>query len=247
MGKRQLFVLVGLVVAFAAAFALRGEGDSAPVVSVAPAENGEAEAAPEEPGSYLAFREASGTDLTTEMFRRAKEQAAAIPASTGTWTDLGPTNIGGRITDLVVDASNANTIYVAAAGGGVWKSTDAGMTYTTAWPDQNVQAIGALARASNGTLWAGTGEANPPGGGLTYFGDGIYSSTDGGATWQRRGLTDSGSFGRIAIDPTNPNRLFAAAAGTVSTSVSQRGIYRSTDGGATWQQEIGRASCRERV
>jgi hypothetical protein len=112
------------------------------------------------------------------------------------------------------------------------------MTYAPAWPPQNVQAIGALARGSNGTLWAGTGEANPPGGGLTYFGDGIYSSTDGGQTWEKRGLADSGSFGRIAVDPTDPDTIFAAAAGTVSTSVSQRGIYRSTDGGDTWVQVL---------
>jgi photosystem II stability/assembly factor-like uncharacterized protein len=172
------------------------------------------------------------------MFRRAKAQDAAIAASGGTWTDLGPTNIGGRITDLVVDPDHSNTIYVAAAGGGVWKSSDGGSTFTTAWPDDNTQAIGALARGSDGTLWAGTGEANPPGGGLTYFGDGIYSSTDGGQTWQNRGLTDSGAFGRIAVDPSDPNVIFAAAAGTVSTSVSQRGIYRSTDGGATWVQVL---------
>jgi len=201
-------------------------------------EAGETEAGPEDPAVYLALRESSGKELTTQMFRRAKEQAAALSASEGTWTELGPTNIGGRITDLVVDTSQPDTIYVAAAGGGIWKSTDKGMTYAPAWPPQDVQAIGALARGSNGTLWAGTGEANPPGGGLTYFGDGLYSSTDGGQTWVKRGLADSGSFGRIAVDPANPNRIFAAAAGTVSTSVSQRGIYRSTDGGDTWQQVL---------
>jgi photosystem II stability/assembly factor-like uncharacterized protein len=193
----------------------------------------------EDPGGWwLAQREAAGGQLTTLMFRRAKAQAGALTSSQGTWTDVGPTNIGGRITDLVVDPSGPNTIYVAAAGGGIWKSTDEGSTFTTAWPDSNAQAIGALARGSDGRLWAGTGEANPPGGGLTYFGDGIYSSDDGGKTWQNRGLTDSGSFGRIVVDPTNPNRIFAAAAGTVSTSVSQRGIYRSTDGGQSWQQVL---------
>jgi photosystem II stability/assembly factor-like uncharacterized protein len=198
----------------------------------------EVEGSPAEPAIYMAAREASGQELTTKMFKRAKEQAAAVSSSDGTWTDLGPTNIGGRITDLVVDTSQPNTIYVAAAGGGIWKSTDAGATFTTAWPDDYQQAIGALARGSDGTLWVGTGEANPPGGGLTYFGDGIYSSDDGGQTWQNRGLTDSGSFGRIVVDPTNANVVYAAAAGTVSTSVSQRGIYKSTDHGATWDRVL---------
>ena len=99
-----------------------------------------------------------------------------------------------------------NTIYVAAAGGGVWKSTDAGLTYTTAWPDDYPQAIGSLARGSDGTLWAGTGEANASGGGITYVGDGVYKSTDGGATWQNIGLANAGMIGRIAVDPTNPQR-----------------------------------------
>jgi len=203
----------------------------------APAPAAEVEGSPEAPAVYMAAREASGMQLTTKMFRRARAQAAAIDSSRGTWTDVGPTNVGGRITDLVVDSA-PDTIYVAAAGGGIWKSTDKGMTYVTAWPDDYVQAIGAMARGSDGTLWVGTGEANPPGGGLTYFGDGIYSSSDGGQTWDNRGLTDSGSFGRIMVDPTNPNILWAAAAGTVSTSVSQRGVYKSTDHGATWKQVL---------
>src|SRR4051794_39864052 len=93
-------------------------------------EEGEEDELFEDPGSYwLAQREASGMALTTAMFRRAREQVAAMTASEGTWKDLGPTNIGGRITDLVVDPSSPTTIYVAAAGGGIWKSTDEGMTF----------------------------------------------------------------------------------------------------------------------
>src|SRR6478609_2995085 len=76
--------------------------------------------------------------------------------------------------------------------------------------------------------------ANPPGGGLTYFGDGIYKSTDNGVTWQHMGLPDSAAFGRIAVDPTNSNRVFVAAAGHIARSVSQRGVYRTEDAGKTW-------------
>jgi hypothetical protein len=222
---------IGFAVVVAAAVAMLAKSDAPGRASarVAVAES------PEEPALYMALKESSGKELTTRMFRRAQLQAEAMPVSTGTWTDLGPTDIGGRITDLVVDAGHPDTIFVAAAGGGIWKSTDAGASFVTSWPDSNVQAIGALARGSDGTLWAGTGEANPPGGGLTYFGDGIYKSTDNGATWQFSGLAGSGSFGRIAVDPTNPNIVYAAAAGTVSTSTAQRGIYKSTDAGATWQ------------
>ena len=87
------------------------------------------------------------------------------------------------------DPANPATIYVAAAGGGIWKSTDEGMTFTSVWPGSNTQTMGALAMGSDGTLWAGTGEANPAGGGMTYFGNGVYKSTDGGKTWRNVGLT----------------------------------------------------------
>ena len=98
--------------------------------------------------------------------------------------------------------------------------------------------MGAIAKAPDGTLWAGTGEANPPGGGLTYFGDGIYKSTDNGATWSNMGLPDSAAFGRIAVDPTNSNRVFAAAAGHIARSVADRGVYRTEDAGKTWERVI---------
>ena len=87
------------------------------------------------------------------------------------------------------------------------------MTYTPAWPADYPQAIGALARGSDGTLWAGTGEANASGGGITYVGDGVYKSTDDGVTWKNLGLDDAGMIGRIAVDPTNPERVLVAAAG----------------------------------
>ena len=126
--------------------------------------------------------------MSREALEQAAAQAQAIPSAGGSWEYAGANNIGGRVTDVVVDPTQANTIYVASAGGGVWKSTDAGATYTTAWPNDYPQAIGSLARGSDGTLWAGTGEANASGGGITYVGDGVYKSTDGGATWKNVGL-----------------------------------------------------------
>ena len=77
--------------------------------------------------------------------------------------------------------------------------------------------MGAIARASDGTPWVGTGEANPSGGGLTFSGDGVYKSTDGGQTWQNTGLADSASIGRIVVNPTDPNEVWVAAAGWVGT------------------------------
>jgi hypothetical protein len=98
--------------------------------------------------------------------------------------------------------------------------------------------MGALAIDSNGRLWAGTGEANPGGGSITFGGTGVYTSDDGGATWKKRGLDDSGNTGRIAVDPSNPDRIFVAAAGSLFNPGGERGIYRSENGGASWKRVL---------
>jgi photosystem II stability/assembly factor-like uncharacterized protein len=194
--------------------------------------------APDAPDQYQDFKDASGQDVSAAQLALAQSQADAISSApdAGSWQLTGPSNVGGRVTDLVVDNQHADTLYVAASGGGVWKSTDAGMTYAPVWPTRTIQTIGAIAQASDGTLYVGTGESNPPGGGLTYFGDGMYKSTDGGTSWTHIGLEQSASIGRIVVDPTNPQVVYAAAAGAVSRSAGQRGLYKTTDGGAHWTQ-----------
>ena len=151
------------------------------------------------------------------------------------WQALGPSNIGGRVTDMVVDPVRANTVYAGAATGGVWRSTDGGVTFASTWPTTITPSIGALAITSSGTLYAGTGEANPGGGSVTFPGNGVFRSNDGGATWIPSGLAGSDRIGRLAIDPTNSNRIFAAATGSLFVPGGVRGLYRTTDGGATWQ------------
>ena len=160
------------------------------------------------------------------------EPAARLAATS--WQFAGPTNIGGRIVDVAVDPVAADTIYVAAATGGIWKSTDKGAQFTATWPAANPQSMGALIITSNGTLFAGTGEPNPGGGSITYGGTGVYRSIDGGASWQLVGLTNSGAIGRLAVDPTDPQHIFAAAAGDLFNPGGERGVYESTDGGTTW-------------
>jgi hypothetical protein len=126
---------------------------------------------PEGPWVSYYAKESSGMPITMAELQQAKQQADAIPTPDKTpWQPIGPMNVGGRVVDLVVDPANPTTIYVAAAGGGIWKSTDEGMTFTSAWPGGNTQTMGALAMGSDGTLWAGTGEANPAGGGQLHHG-----------------------------------------------------------------------------
>ncbi|HEU5469244.1 MAG TPA: glycosyl hydrolase [Actinophytocola sp.] len=172
------------------------------------------------------------------MATAARGTAAAIAAAPGiqaAWQQLGPANIGGRVTDLVVHPTQPNLVFAGAATGGVWKSTDAATTFTTTWNPTLTPSIGALAITSTGTLYAGTGEANPGGGSVTFPGAGVFRSADNGASWQSVGLTGTDRIGRIAADPGNANRLFVAAAGNLFVPGGQRGLYRTTDGGSTWQ------------
>src|SRR5436189_310142 len=177
----------------------------------------------------VAYRAAQDQAVRAAAAPRAAAVAAAL------WQPLGPANIGGRVTDLVVDPARPDTVYAGAATGGVWRSTDAGRTFTRAWPATVTPSIGALAITPAGTLFAGTGEGNPGGGSVTFPGNGVFRSTDGGTTWTPAGLAGSDRIGRIAVDPTNPNRLFAAAAGSLFVPGGLRGLYRTTDGGATWR------------
>src|SRR5436190_18964562 len=196
--------------------------------------------------SFITQRVAHG-GIPVGALEKASAQAAALTLvtrqshpqlATTPWQFVGPTNIGGRVVDIAVDPVAPDTIYVAAATGGVWKSTDRGGQFTSIWPLTNPQSMGALVIASNGTLFAGTGEANPGGGSITYGGAGVYRSVDGGANWQLVGLTNSGTIGRLAVDPTDSQHIFAAAAGNLFNPGGERGVYKSTDGGSTWTRVL---------
>ncbi|GAB2822811.1 exo-alpha-sialidase [Actinoallomurus bryophytorum] len=201
-------------------------------------EEEEEEGGPTAPAEYLTQKFTSGHDVKPGQVKNARTQARALKHGSGTWGQVGPTNVGGRVTDLVVDPNHPNTFYVAVSGGGIWRSVDAGKTFTPAWPVDQTQTMGAIALGSDGTLWAGTGEANPSGGGLTFFGDGVYRSADGGRHWKQWGLTDSGAIGKIVVDPANPRRVFVAAAGNLSGTAGQRGIYRLGANGKSWKQVL---------
>jgi photosystem II stability/assembly factor-like uncharacterized protein len=117
----------------------------------------------------------------------------------------------------------------------VWKSTDAAVTMEYAWDDSFPQGMGAITMGSDGRLWAGSGETQPGGGSITFPGDGVYVSSDRGASWRNVGLRNSKTIGEIAVDPTNPDRIFVAASGSLYTPGGERGIYLSETGGANWK------------
>ncbi|MGW2562340.1 WD40/YVTN/BNR-like repeat-containing protein [Streptomyces sp. NPDC001514] len=183
-----------------------------------------------------------GESIPRHAHDSAATQARQLPTVGGRWTPKGPTNIGGRVVSLALDPWRADTVYAAAASGGVWRSDDAGQTFRSAWPDDWTQAMGAVATGPDGTLYAGTGEPNPGGGSITYEGTGLYRSTDGGAHWRPIGLRDSGAISAITVDPTDPRRIYVAAAGSLYNGGGDRGVYRTTDGGATWQRILAGAN-----
>jgi len=151
---------------------------------------------------------------------------------------LGPALTSGRVVDIAIHPSDKSTWYVAAASGGVWKTVNAGVTWSPIFEDQGSYSIGALAIDPKDplTVWVGTGEHNSQR--SVGYGDGVYKSTDGGRTWTNTGLKLSGNIGRIAIDPRHSSVVYVAAQGPLWSGGGERGVYKTNDGGLTWTQML---------
>ena len=149
--------------------------------------------------------------------------------------NIGPAVMSGRIVDLAVAESDPIKYYVASATGGVYKTSDNGITLDPVFENEGTHSVGAIAlhQADTSIVWVGTGErANRQ---SSSWGDGVYKSTDGGETWTNMGLRDSKHIGRIALHPDDTELVYVAAMGHLWGPNEERGLYRSTDGGATWQ------------
>ncbi len=151
---------------------------------------------------------------------------------------VGPQSAG-RFASAAGVAGQPDVFYLGAASGGVWKTSDGGETFAPVFDEQSVQAVGALAvsQSDPDVVWAGTGEAWAIRD-ADIMGDGVYRSTDGGATWRHMGLTETGRIGRIVIHPTNPDEVFVCALGRTTGPQQERGVYRTMDGGETWERVL---------
>src|ERR1051325_7625811 len=147
---------------------------------------------------------------------------------------IGPASMGGRIDDITCVDNNSYICYVAFATGGLWKTTNNGTTFTPVFDTYSSGSIGdvAIAPSNPDIVWVGTGEANNRQ--SSSFGDGIYKSTDAGKTFTKMGLEDSQTIARIVIDPKDPNIVYAAVLGHLFGPNKERGVYKTTDGGKTW-------------
>jgi photosystem II stability/assembly factor-like uncharacterized protein len=182
----------------------------------------------------------AGKPLEAVQAARAMYAQAAqkVNAATPVWTMVGPTNIPGRVVDIEAHPTNPAIIYVASASGGIFKSTNSGSTWNPTFDMAGTASMGDLAidPQNPDVLYAGTGEAN--GAGSTFDGTGIWKSTDAGITWAFSGLPNSYRIGRVVVDAHRPDTVFAAVNGQLFGSNPERGVYRTTDGGLTWQQKF---------
>lgn len=150
--------------------------------------------------------------------------------------NIGPGGMSGRVTSIDVVHSNPDIIYVGTASGGVWKSTSGGIKWTPIFEKEVTASIGAVAiqQSNPSVIWVGTGEGNPRN--SLNGGYGIYRSLDAGKTWQLMGLEKTRHIHRIIVDPSNPNVVYAGAIGSPWGEHEERGVYKTTDGGKTWNR-----------
>ena len=148
--------------------------------------------------------------------------------------NIGPGLMSGRISDIAIHPRNRSLWYVAVGSGGVWKTENAGTTWTPIFDGQASYSIGCLTLDPNNpdVVWVGTGENVS--GRHVGFGDGVYKSLNGGKTWTNMGLAKSEHIARILVDPRNSSTVFAAAEGQLWSPGGERGLYKSIDGGKTW-------------
>jgi photosystem II stability/assembly factor-like uncharacterized protein len=153
-----------------------------------------------------------------------------------TWRCIGPANMGGRITALAVYEADPTTYWVATASGGLLKTTNNGVTFEHQFDHEATVSIGdvCVAPSDKNIVWVGTGESNPRN--SVSYGDGVYKSTDGGKTWMNMGLKKSFQIGRIRIHPKNPDIVYVGALGRLYGPNEERGLFKTTDGGKTWEK-----------
>jgi len=152
--------------------------------------------------------------------------------------ELGPTTMGGRVSSIAVYEKEPRIFYVGVASGGLWKTENGGITFAPVFQKESSVALGAVTvcQSDPDLVWVGTGEQNSRN--STSWGDGVYKSIDGGKTWTNMGLKDSKHIGKIVLDPKNPNTVYVAAMGHLWGPNDERGVFKSTDGGATWNKAL---------
>jgi photosystem II stability/assembly factor-like uncharacterized protein len=180
------------------------------------------------------------TKKLNELKREASpEPQTGLPTSwvkTLHWRSIGPAAMGGRVVAISVFEADPTTYWIATASGGLLKTVNNGVTFEHQFDREATVSIGdiCVAPSNKDVVWVGTGEHNPRN--SVSYGDGVYKSTDGGKTWQNMGLKKSFQIGRIAVHPKDPNTVYVGALGRLYGPSEERGLYKTSDGGKTWQK-----------
>ncbi|UCG85506.1 MAG: glycosyl hydrolase [Gemmatimonadota bacterium] len=186
------------------------------------------------PQAIAAQRGRGGGEEGSEEERQRDPLQVAVGALR--FRSIGPAVVSGRISDIAVHPTNKSIWYIAAASGGLWKTTNAGTSFSPIFDGEGSYSIGEVVIDPNNpnVVWVGTGENNAQR--SVSYGDGVYKSIDGGRSWTNMGLPQSEHIGRILIDPRNSDVVYVASQGPVFNGGGDRGLYKTTDGGSTWNK-----------
>ena len=187
----------------------------------------------------------AGAQITTPSERLAAWQAhqaldAASPFQDLEWRAVGPMQAGVRVEAIAVPPGSQNTIYVGVGSGNLWKTVNNGVSWTPIFEKESTFTIGdvAVSPSNPEIVWVGTGETQPRHSGYSYAGTGVFKSTDGGTSWKNMGLTDTHHIGKVLIHPSDPDIVYVAALGHFWSRNQERGVFRTTDGGESWEQVL---------
>jgi photosystem II stability/assembly factor-like uncharacterized protein len=170
-------------------------------------------------------------------FRQRRRMEAESPFGGLNWRNIGPEVQGGRVIDIDAPLDDPDSVHIAFATGGLWRTRNDGQSWDDLFVNQSAFGIGAIAVSKDGkTIYVGTGEANSQR--TSYAGTGVFKSEDAGKSWRHVGLPASHHISRVVIDPLNPKRVFVAVMGALYSQNPERGLYRTDDGGGTWNQVL---------
>jgi len=234
----RLAALAVLSLAFAALAALPGQSEES---SLRAQQIADAEKQYQEARQKADELKKKLDDLRAQGEKPPPAPDGSLPADwvkTLSWRCIGPAAMGGRITSLTVFEADPSTYWVATASGGLLKTTNNGVTFEHQFDHEASVSIGSVcvAPSDRNIVWVGTGENNPRN--SVSCGDGVYKSVDGGKHWQNMGLKETFQIGRVVIHPTNPNIVYVGALGRLYGPSKERGLYKTSDGGKTWQQVL---------
>jgi photosystem II stability/assembly factor-like uncharacterized protein len=197
------------------------------------------------PGSWMYNQRAFPNGINREAKALAIKQYKSMVKSSDSrfdkeWKQVGPINIGGRITDISLHPTDKDIMYAGSSVGGVWKSIDRGYEWELIFEEEGGISIGNIEVSTNepNTIYVGTGEANGSATSGAFFGNGMYKSTDAGETWQNIGLPKSDHIGRILVHPEDSDIVYVAVAGKLYGKNDERGVYKTINGGESWEQTL---------